>query len=143
MALDLIDIELMESFSFPEGKVALAAREVRPVVVESEPAGSFRPEMEDAQGQALDKEYEDAMAEMDRLKSNTLAVEEEYFEFPHKVRLAGVDQRIKSLKSQWDSLTDKMATQEGILSELRERRRKGGRDLVFHRLQEAMESGEV
>jgi len=144
MALEALDIELAESFAPSAGTTVVASSAITVVepVEPAGPAGSFRADVEESKGQQLDKEYEDALAEMDRLTSNVLRIEEEYFEFPTRVRLAGQGERIKSLKSQWDSLTDKMGTQHQVVRDIKDRRRMTGRDLVLHRLQEAMEATE-
>ena len=136
MALEALDADLAGSFWSVE------VPGFEPASPIESPIGSFRSEVEDRRGEALAKEYEDALGEADRLMSNVMRIEEEYFEFPTSVRLAGQNERIESLKSQWESLTDKMDSQRRVIRDIEERRRMTGRDLILHRLQEAMEAEE-
>ena len=141
MVLEPLDIELMESFDSPGIVVEEAVTAVVPAVEPAaEPEGSFRGAIEQREGEALDAEYKSAQDEMVRLISNVARLEEEYFEFPTPVRLAGTSPRIRSLKDQWLSLTDKMGKQRKVLLDIRERRRRTGREVLEHALMEAKET---
>lgn len=142
MALEALDMELAAAFRGVDIPMETEEPEVEPAPPYEAPNGSFRNEVEDRRGQELDQEYDGALEELERLTSNVARIEEEYFEFSTPVRLAGQNERIKSLRSQWDSLTDKMGAQQRAIRDIEGRRRLTGRDLVMHRLQEALEAGE-
>ena len=136
MALEPLDVELMGSFGAPVVIVEEVVATPAPVV---EPEGSFRREVEQREGMALDEEYSAAQDEMLRLISIVARIEEEYFEFATPVRLVGTTPRIQSLKDQWLSATDKMGKQRKAILDIHERRRRTGRNVIEHALMEAKE----
>ena len=140
MALESLDMELMESFvaSEPDGFEVVTGPAVT-LVEPLEPIGSFRGDIEEREGQTLDREHGDAEAEMDRLVSIAARIEEEFFEFPTSVRLSGKSDRVASLEKQWLSVTDKMGKQREAIRELANQRQRTGRDLIEHARMEAEE----
>jgi hypothetical protein len=140
MALEALDMELMESFSVPDSvsEDVVAGPDIT-FVRSPEAAGSFRGDLEEHGGQALDQKREDAESEMDRLVSIAARIEEEFLEFPTTVRLSGKNERVESLEKQWLSVTGKMGKQREVIRKLADQRHRTGRDLIEHARMEAEE----
>lgn len=140
MAFDELDTELYDSFAGAPAPVGVSGA----VEVSSStdvPEGSFRPEIYRRNGVAADDEFRDAAEGMDRLASEVSEVESEYFAIPIRVRMAGSQDKVKSLRGRWESLTAKMGSQQQVVDAASKRRREFGLDLVSRSLDESTEDG--